>query len=198
MSVITRSVGLVGILALAMGCSACASAGPTASIPPRRATLRRSATRRTGPTSDASPTVPALQAPLGATLTLQDTPASTLSVSVQQLVDPGSGADALALPETGERLVGVVMQVTDRGGSVVTDVDADTTVVGSNGQTFGHVDDPLIECTPFPLGALALTPDAALQGCVTFELPLDISVSQIRFRPTAGTAAGRTGLWNVG
>jgi len=198
MSVITRSVGLVGVVALAMGCSACASGGPVASIPPRRATLRRSDTRRTRSAPTASPTVPALQAPLGATLTLQDTPASTLSVSAQQLVDPGSGADALALPETGERLVGVVMQVTDRGSSAITDVDADTTVVGSNGQTFGHVDDPLIECTPFPLGALPLTPDAALQGCVTFELPLGVSVSQVRFRPTAGTATGRTGLWNVG
>jgi len=149
-------------------------------------------------TGSAPAPTPALQAPLGAPSILADGSGAALSVTALGVVDPGTGADALALPETGERLVGVAIQLANRGRSVVTDVDADTTVIGSNGQTFGHVDDPLTECTPFPLGAQTLAPGTTLRGCVTFELPLGVSVSKIAFRPTAGSVPGQAGEWNAG
>lgn len=195
--VTSRSIGLLGLVALAIACSACTSGAPAAS-PPRRASVRRDSTSRAASASTPTTPTPALQAPLGAPSILADGSGAALSVTALGVVDPGTGADALALPETGERLVGVAIQLANRGRSVVTDVDADTTVIGSNGQTFGHVDDPLTECTPFPLGAQTLAPGTTLRGCVTFELPLGVSVSKIAFRPTAGSVPGQAGEWNAG
>lgn len=203
MSMISRSLGILGVVTLAVGCSACTSATPAAMVHPRRSVSRRgdaapenAAASGAVPGSSAAPMPVVTQ--LGASVDLKGAAGSTVSVTVQQLVDPASGADALALPETGQRLVGVVIELANQGQSLVTDVDADTTVVGSNGQIFGHVDDPLVECTPFPLGTQSFAPGATLQGCVTFELPLDVAVRQVRFRPTAGSVPGQTGQWDVG
>jgi len=197
-SVVKRTSGrwrvVLGIVVLAvgtMGCTATQAAVPPATRrPPKRATRGAVEPSRATPAT----TLPATAA-VGGTLTLSDGSGKALAVTVEHVVDPAQGANALATPQVGKRFVGVALRVLPTSGTADVDVNADTVVVGTDGRTYLHDDDPIVGCTAFTPGKDPLHAGTAATGCVTFQLPTGVQVGAVEFAPTAGGPAGR---WQVG
>jgi len=199
-----RRAGIaLGMAAIALGTTACASPKSSepisahqevrdASAGDRRGTRSgtRSGARRAAPITTPSP-----EAVVGGGLTLAGRSGETASVRVQQIVDPAQGGDPLAIPQVGMRFVGVELVVSAPNGPVSADVNAGTVLVGTDGRTYLHDDDPIAGCAAIPMGQVAISAGSTVTGCVTFEVPDTVGISAVEFTLAHG---GESGRWQVG
>lgn len=192
----------LAVLLVMIGSTACASTAngtETSGARPEN----RDVSRRTGhslhlgssaPTGSTPVPEAPLEATLGEPLALGAGFGRRLLVTVQAVVDPAQGGDPLSLAQVGYRFVGVEVVVRPTGGVVRTDVSADTEVVGSDGRTYFHDDDPLVGCTAVPMGTAVIGVGSTVSGCVTFEVPDAVSLAAVQFTLGHGQAQGR---WRV-
>lgn len=181
----------VGALAIA-GCTAAAGnvAPPS---PPHR--LSRRAGRHTS-RRRASTAATSAPAALGATLSVDGRSGANHSVTMESIIDPASGVDPLSIPQVGQRFVGVVLEVT--GSGVTNDLNADATVVGTDGKRYIYLGVPIAECTNFAFGPIALQDGSPIDGCVTFGLPEGVDVAYVEFAPSGAGFAGHLLRWATG
>jgi hypothetical protein len=138
-------------------------------------------------TVPASPRVGAAQrVPAGAT---------TLSVTVERVLDPLVGSGAALLPHT--RAVGVIAAIRNDGPGVYdSSSTGDFSVVPSSG-TATPVFAPAGVCqTPLRDWDNEISPGAERSGCVAFALGARAKVADVRFSPHARLAGRAT--WAVG
>lgn len=111
--------------------------------------------------------------------------------------DPAQPTDMMNTPNAGDRLVAIKFRVTDASAKyrASDDADMDATIVGSNDETYQASLDTVTECTDFDAGAFNLNPGESTTGCVVFEIPQALGVSEVKWE--AGFGEGGTGTWGV-
>jgi hypothetical protein len=120
-------------------------------------------------------------------LDVHDFNGNALAVTVSVFADPATPANQFLQPPAGDRLVAIHETLTDLGPGIVTsDVDSDTTLVGSDGQVYTASFDPVQGCTNFNYGAFTLFTGESESGCVAFAVPDGVSISRIAFTLTDG------------
>jgi hypothetical protein len=120
---------------------------------------------------------------------------TTLSVTVERVLDPLDGSGAALLPHT--RAVGVIAVIRNAGPGVYdSSSTGDFSVVPSSG-TATPVFAPTGVCqTPLRDWDNEISPGGERSGCVAFALGTKAKVADVRFSPHA-RAAGRA-TWAVG
>jgi hypothetical protein len=141
-------------------------------------------------------TVPATQ--LGGSLDLSDSSGATIRVLLSQLVNPAQSADQFTTPDVGSHFVAAVMTITNTSGSAITDFypDGDTTVIGSDNQSYTSTFDTVSECADFNDGS-GLAPGESTTGCVAFQIPNNVGVSEVKYGSPLFGSANDFGVWNI-
>jgi hypothetical protein len=177
-------IALIAAVALA-GCgSAHSDSGTTATYHPLQRPATSKAPKQTAP---ALPRVGVAQRVAAG--------ATTLSVTVERVLDPLGGSRAALLPHT--RAVGVVAMIRNDGPGVYdSSSTGDFSVVPSSGSAT-PVFAPAGVCqTPLRDWDNEISPGEERGGCVAFALGAKAKVRDVRFSPHA-RAAGRV-TWAVG
>jgi hypothetical protein len=130
------------------------------------------------------------------TIAFKDESGNPYKVEVAKLVDPAQGSDSFMTPNEGFRFVAVLFIVTDTGSNQISDdADSDATVIGSNNQTYTADFDTVSGCTNFNDGEYQLNPGQSATGCVTFQVPVRVTVTKVEWSPNFGF--GGFGTWKV-
>lgn len=173
-----------------------------AMVPPRGkvpSTTTTTATTVATTTTTTAPTTTVTTTPhVGSTLRFQDEYGNPYTVELTQVIDGAGGADQFTTPNAGDRFVAIVFQITNIGTSEISgDANADTTVVGSDNQDYS-VDffDEVSECTNFNNGEYQISSGGALTGCVVFQVPVPVKVTQVQWSPSGGFGDS-FGAWDV-
>lgn len=77
---------------------------------------------------------------------------------------------------------------------VVNDANNDATVIGSNDRIYTATTDDVTNCNSFGTGQYSLMPNQTVVGCVSFDLPPNVSVSQVQWSGTGDAFV----QWTVG
>ena len=162
---------------------------PTTTTTKPTTTTTKPTTTTTAPTTTTTtpPTTTTTRPPsafVGSTLSFQDDSGVPYTVTLTQVIDPAQGADEFTTPNPGDRFIGAMFTITDTGnGATSDDANGDATVVGTDDQTYQADFDSLAECTNFNDGEYQLNPGESATGCVTFQLPIGVSVSKVEWSP---------------
>ncbi len=131
---------------------------------------------------------------LGATLDLTTKAGRIFAVTLSKVIDPAQGANG-ATPKAGKRFIGAVFTVrNDATAAINPDAATNVILIGSDGAIYTAADKTLSSCAAFPTGHFKLNPGSTTNGCVAFQVPTAVTVSQVQFLPTGGTA-GDYGQW---
>jgi hypothetical protein len=123
------------------------------------------------------------------TLDVHDLNDNVLAVTAYLFADPATPATQFDAPSSGDRLVAIRLNLTDRGpGTIDSDADGDTSFVGSNGQVYTPSFDDVQGCTNFDYGEFTLFDGESETGCVVFELPEAVGISRVAFTLGVDTA----------
>ena len=107
---------------------------------------------------------------------------TSISVQLQQVIDPAQSDNQYLTPDPGKRFVGVMVQIENPGTTnIQDDANSDFTVIGSDGQIYTADFDTISGCTNFNEGEYGLTPTASVVGCVTFQIPTGVAVTKVDF-----------------
>ncbi len=148
------------------------SASANASSSQNNATFAKSTTTTSG------------GAHVGATQLVNDGSGHNFTVTLTSITDPAKPSDQFNTAKTGHRLVAVNLTLTNKSSAVVSDdADADTTVMGSDSQTYESSVDSVSGCTDFASGQFTLTPNSTAKGCVVFDIPSSVKVAKVLFQP---------------
>jgi hypothetical protein len=136
-------------------------------------------------------TAPPPSVHLGATLSFRDTSGDPYTVRLVKLIDPAKGANQLTTPDPGHRFIAAVFRITNTGKHRITDdANSNASITGSDGQTYLSDADSVAECTNFTSGTYQLDPGQSVSGCVVFQPPSGIDVSQVDWSPGGRFIAG--------
>jgi hypothetical protein len=103
-------------------------------------------------------------------------------------------SDEFNAPNAADYLVAVDFRVRDISAhyGVSGDANLNATVVGSDNQTYEASFDTVTECTNFDYGDFQLEPGESSTGCVAFELPNAIRVTEVKWVTATGV-----GIWPI-
>ncbi len=191
-SPIQQAVSLVAVLAI-IGFSAAVLAGTagssTVATGTTPATVAPSATTTT--TTTLAPGKP------GTAFSITDQSGDNVGVEVYKVIDPATPDNQFDAAPSGQRLVAVQIGVRDEAsGPFTDDMDSDTTLVGSDSQTYTAAFSGISGCTNFDNGTVDLTKGSTAVGCVVFELPTGVTPAQVDFKPEADFG-GSPVQWNI-
>lgn len=128
------------------------------------------------------------------TLTVHDFNGNTLRVTAAGIIDPAAPANADVAVPAGTRLVAVELTLKGDGpGTISSDANSNTTVIGSDGQAYTPGFDPVTECTNFSDGAYTLLAGDTEKGCVVVQLPNSVTIKSVQFSLGNGTAQFNNG-----
>jgi hypothetical protein len=135
-------------------------------------------------------------AQVGATLPVSDSSGTKLDITLEQVIDPASGASQYSQPASGKHFVGVKLRI--RNTAAVTfqnNANNETTIVLSNGQA-GEADyNPIAGCGNFSNGQVKLASQASATGCVTFQVRNGEKVTEVRYHNSV--FPGTTAEWRL-
>ncbi|MDQ2727338.1 MAG: hypothetical protein M3Y91_05645 [Actinomycetota bacterium] len=192
--------GAVAVVVAAVVMVACGPPGPPLTGPGRLPLTGQTSSPAAAPTSatpgpvTTPPTTTAPVAPLGTPVAVPGPGGAQASVDATAIVDPASPAHSYDAPGPGQRFVAVKVEITDTGATPLQENALDDmSIVSSTGAAQTPVVTEVAGCASFVGGAFALGPDtAAVDSCVTFELPTTATVKVVHFalgRDTAGQGA---------
>jgi len=134
---------------------------------------------------------------LGTAWIITDSTGDNVDVEVFKVIDPATPANEFYTAPAGDRLVTVEIGIRNQAAQVYSDdMNSDTTVVGSDSQTYTASADSVVGCTDFNYGTVDLTKGAQANGCVTFEIPNGVNAAQVDFKPAADFG-GAPIQWNA-
>jgi hypothetical protein len=85
-------------------------------------------------------------------------------------------------PKTGKRFIAVELSLTNTSTSTVSsNANLDTSIIGTDSQTYTAVFDERKGCSNFSYGDFTLTPGAHEVGCVVYELPEGVKAAKVQF-----------------
>lgn len=165
------------------------------------------------PTSASSAPMPTTQAGPGGTVSLSDSSGDSLSVMLENVVNPDSADASGSDCGSDYQLVAVVISLMNTGSSVLTSqsVSAGLTVVASNSGPFSAADNVCGPSPPNSNNAVAdcintsdsidLAPGASTTDCPVVALPISDTAAQIQFNASKADLLGPTGntvaIWTV-
>jgi hypothetical protein len=110
--------------------------------------------------------------------------------------DPATPTNSFENAPSGSRLVAIKEDFSGRGpGTVSSDADTDTSLVGSNGQVYEPTFSDIKGCTNFAYGAFTVGQGESENGCVAFAVPDGVTVKRVTFSLTLGSVD--TATWTV-
>lgn len=120
-----------------------------------------------------------------------------LGITLTQVIDPAQGADQFTTPDSGKRFVAVDLSIKNNGHSTYSDdANNDTSLIGSDNQSYTPDFDSVSECTNFDNGQITLAAGESVTGCVVFQLPTGVTAAKVQYTPDSGFS-GSTGEWQV-
>lgn len=127
-------------------------------------------------------------ASVGATQSVTSETGIPYAIQLVQIEDPASPATpTFTTPGTGDRFVATEFTITDKGAKPLSDdANSDTTLVGSNDQSYRPGFASIAGCTNFNSGEFTLQPGQSATGCVSFTVPTGVSVTKVEWSPSGG------------
>lgn len=116
-----------------------------------------------------------------------------MTVTLMQVMDPAHGT-MYESPTTGDRFVGGKFRIVGVSGTFSDDANIDASLIGSDNQTYSADFDSIAGCTDFNSGTYTVTSGQTSVGCVTFQLPVGVTIAQIQW---GGFLSGAPGVWTV-
>jgi len=193
---------LVGLVVLA-GCGSAKTstkAISTTTSPPTvgTATTVATTTAPTAPPTTPAPTAPPTTAELahiGSTIAVKGLTGPGADVTLLAIIDPASGADEFTTPSAGSRFVGVKWEIKTTGsGTLSDDANNDTSLIGSDDQTYQPDFSTIAGCTNFDDGMYTIPSGQESIGCVTFQVPDAVKPAKVQFS-LGGGFGGVAGQW---
>jgi hypothetical protein len=103
------------------------------------------------------------------------------------VIDPARGAGQIAMPDAGQRFVGLVFRVKALTGSPKDeDANNNAVVIGSNGQNYSADFDGVAGYTNFDHGVIRASEGETVTGSVTFQVPNGVTISTVRWTALSG------------
>jgi cytoskeletal protein RodZ len=120
-----------------------------------------------------------------------------LAVTLNQVIDPASGADQYTSPNAGDRFVAIDVKIVNNGTAAFSDdANSDVTLIGTDNQSYTADFDSVSECTNFNSGQYTLAPGESTTGCVVFQVPDAVNTGKVQFQTQSGLSQS-TGEWLV-
>ena len=120
-----------------------------------------------------------------------------LAVTLNQVIDPASGADQYTTADAGNRFVAVDVKIVNNGTAAFSDdANSDVTLIGTDNQSYTADFDDVSECTNFNSGQYTLAPGESTTGCVVFQVPDAVNTAKVQFQTQSGLSQS-TGEWLV-
>ncbi|MGC0337837.1 DUF4352 domain-containing protein [Streptomyces sp. SLBN-8D4] len=187
---------LAGLIATAVGCSS----DDTVTTTPASSSPTTSASAQPTPSSEAPSTPPptrAAPAAVGDTLNLTGLEnGEALAVTVVKVVDPARPENDYSTPDTGKRFVAVQFRLKNTGAAAYSDSPSNgAKVIDTQGQQFEATYEDTAAGPGFP-GSVALAPGDTALGFITFEVPLNSTITKAQFTMSSGFS-GNTGQWTL-
>lgn len=131
---------------------------------------------------------------LGTSFTETDDSNNTMRIALGSVIDPAHGASDFDQPSAGNRFVATNFKLTGISGSSADDANNDALLVGDNHHVYAADLDDVSECTNFTNGDYKVEPNQSSTGCVVFQMPIGVTVMQVKWIPELG---GATTIWDV-
>jgi hypothetical protein len=107
-------------------------------------------------------------------------------VQLVQVIDPATPGDPDLGPDPGKRFVATSFKITNTGKTALQDdANNNTTVIGTDNQSYPPDFDEISECTNFNDGSYSLGPGESVNGCVVFEMPSAVKVAKVQWTPNS-------------
>ena len=161
------------------------------------ATTEVNAPASTGGTTAKSTTTTTPVAHVGATLPLNGASGAAADVTLTQVIDPATPASQVITPDAGKRYVATLIKIEDTGtSSIQGDANNDSSLIGSDGQTYTPDFGAVSECTNFNGGNYQLGVGESAVGCVIYQVPTSVIPAKYQFSPNSGFS-GTFGEWII-
>jgi hypothetical protein len=116
-----------------------------------------------------------------------------MSVTLTAVIDPARATPYESVTN-GSRLVAVKFTITGVSGTFSSDANIDASVIGNDAQTYSVSFNGVQGCTNFNGGSYSVTPGHTSIGCVVFEVPNSVKLSQVTW---GGSFGGKPAVWDV-
>ncbi len=118
-------------------------------------------------------------------------------MTLNDLMEPAQPASSYDGASGGYVLVAAQFTLTNTSAANEnSDANNDANVVGSNGQDYTASFSSIAGCTNFNSGDWSLNPGQSLTGCVAFQVPAGVTVSQVDFAPSMNMG-GSDAEWTI-
>ena len=135
-------------------------------------------------------------AQVGATLPVTDSSGTKLDITVEQVIDPASGASQYSQPASGKHFVGVKLRIRNAAAIIYqNNANNETTIMLSDGKAEDADYNPIAGCGNFSNGQVKLASQASVTGCVTFQVGNGEKVAEVRYHNTV--FPGTTAAWRL-
>jgi hypothetical protein len=154
------------------------------------------------PTTTSSPTATTAPASssgvLGSTLDFKDASGVPYTVTLNQVFDSAQGVSPSASPSSGDRFYAASFTITDTGTASTSGETGEARIMSSQGINYPAISETVNECNSFGNGngEYQLVSGGSVTGCITFSLPVAVSVSDVEWS-TGGNFAIGYSEWNV-
>lgn len=194
--VLLTAVAVAALLLAACGTPNVANA-PTHKTTPNynQAPAGSPASQQAAPTP--SPTPNSGPSALNSPLTMTNVSGAKFQLTINQVDQSAQGANPFMTPDAGNHFVAVEETFVGVFSTYQDDVDVDTSLIGTNNQTYQPTFDPTADGTNFNSGQVTLTEGQTLVGWVNFQVPDGVNVQTVVYSPSAGFG-GDTGRWQIG
>ncbi|HLI00312.1 MAG TPA: hypothetical protein VKV06_05965, partial [Acidimicrobiales bacterium] len=145
----------------------------------------------TGHRTTGAPKTPGIGSTLRVSMAAPHLTDTKAEVTLEAIEDPAR-PQPFSGPPAGDRLVAAKIHITALG-TVSDDADDDSSLVGSNDQTYTTSFDSITGCTDFNHGEVKITSGESLTGCVVFQLPKGVTPKRFSF----GDELGTVGQWQL-
>jgi hypothetical protein len=124
---------------------------------------------------------------IGVTQVVENEEKQYEAVKLVGVIDPAQGADEFTTPDDGKRFVAVQVQITGQStGNDTNDANNNLSIVGSDKQVYSPDFDQVSGCTDFNDGQYTVTKGESEVGCVTYQVPIGVTVTTVKYNPNSG------------
>jgi hypothetical protein len=178
-----RSVG-IALVGVAVALAACSSK-TTAVNQPTESTSGAAAAPSAVLSSTTAPANPAGH--VGDALNLKNLGGTPVAVTLLKIINPATGK--AGPPRNGTTFAATMLTIENTGTSPLKgDVNNDTSLLGSDNQTYKPDFRSVTECTDFNNGQYQLGAGESATGCTVFVVPQGVTPAKVKYTPSSGFA----------
>lgn len=188
---------LTTVIAAAIALGACGTTTVAQSV--GQVTTSQASSSSSAPTTAANTTTTTQAPTIGSILQFTDSTAGKYTVALTKVDDPATPTDpTFGSAPAGQRIVATEFAIANNGSAVLSsDINANASIIGSDGQTYQPTFDDVTNCTNFNAGSYTILPQQSQNGCATFEIPNGVTIKNVQFLPDGGLSGSQVGQWNA-